>query len=355
MRKIGISIGDINGIGPEVIIKALSDKRVYQNFIPIIYGSSKIMSYHKNVLKNSNVHFYHINSIQNVKKDKINVLNCWEENVSIDIGQITKEGGQYAFTALDKAVFDLKEGNIDALVTAPIHKNAMKMADFPYLGHTDFIANKVNGKAIMMMVSDKLKVALMTTHIPLSEVSQKITKSLVMEKLNSLNQTLKIDFGIERPRIAVLGLNPHAGDGGIIGEEEEKTLIPALIETKKQGIMCFGPYAADSFFGAGNYKKYDAILAMYHDQGLTPFKTISFEDGVNYSSNLSVVRTSPDHGTAFDIAGKGVADATSMREAIYLANDIANKRNEFKEITENPLRKKAKPTSEGDEDEEILE
>jgi 4-hydroxythreonine-4-phosphate dehydrogenase len=353
--KIGISIGDINGIGPEVIIKSLSDSRIYNNFTVIIYGSSKVMSYHKNICADSNLNFYHINDINKAHSDKINVLNCWEENVNIEIGKATEEGGKYAYIALDRAVNDLRDGTIDALVTAPINKNAMQMAKFPSKGHTEFIAQKVNGTPLMMLVADHLKIALVTAHVPITEIGAMITKDLIMEKLLLLNNSLKVDFGLERPNIAVLGLNPHAGDGGVIGKEEEEIIKPAIIESKYKGIVAAGPYPADGFFGSNEYKKFDAILAMYHDQGLIPFKALAFEDGVNYTAGLSVVRTSPDHGTAYDIAGNNVANETSFREALYLAADIGKNRALFKEVNANPLNKKPKSMLVGDDDDEILE
>jgi 4-hydroxythreonine-4-phosphate dehydrogenase len=353
--KIGITIGDVNGIGPEVIIKTLSDERVFKNFIPIIYGSSKVMSYHKNICSESNINFYHVQDVSKIHKERVNVINCWDENVNIELGKATEDGGKYAYIALDRAVDDLKEGRIDALVTAPINKNAMQMANFPSKGHTEFIAGKVNGIPLMMMVSEDLKIALATAHIPVSEVAGKITKELIMDKLDILNTSLKIDFGLERPNIAVLGLNPHAGDGGVIGNDEETIIKPAIIESKYKGILATGPYSADGFFGSSDYKKFDAILAMYHDQGLIPFKTIAFEEGVNYTAGLNVVRTSPDHGTAYDIAGENKANETSFREALFLAVDIARNRTLFKELHANPLNKKPKSMFEGDEDDEILD
>ncbi|HRX28153.1 MAG TPA: 4-hydroxythreonine-4-phosphate dehydrogenase PdxA [Saprospiraceae bacterium] len=353
--KIGISIGDINGIGPEIIIKSLGDDRVTKNFTPVIYGSSKIMSYYKNTIPDSRINFYHIQDADKIHTDKINVVNCWNDNVNIEVGKMNETGGKYAFIALDRAVKDLIDGKIDALVTAPINKNAMSLANFPYKGHTEYIAKMAAGQPLMMMVDDALKVALVTTHIPVSEISKKITKELVSEKLQILNETLKVDFGIERPRIAVLGLNPHAGENGVMGMEEEEIIKPAIIDSKYRGIVAMGPYPADGFFGSQDFLKFDAILAMYHDQGLIPFKTLSFEKGVNYTAGLKVIRTSPDHGTAFDIAGENKANATSFREAIYLALDISRRRKDYFEMHENPLIKKPKSIFEGEEDDEILE
>lgn len=336
--KIGITIGDINGIGPEVIVKALSNPMILNMFTPIIYGSFKVMSYHKNIVKGSTLRFNTISNPEDAVENKVNIINCWNDNVNITLGKTTIEGGKYAYIALDRAVNDLKEKKIDALVTAPINKSAMHIADFPYVGHTEFLTNK-DGKedSLMLMNSKTMKVALVTNHIPVSEVASTITKELIMEKISVFNKTLIEDFGYERPVIGVLGLNPHASDDSVIGDEEERIIRPAIIESKKQGIMAAGPYPADGFFGSGLWKKMDGILAMYHDQGLIPFKALSFGSGVNYTAGLSFIRTSPDHGTAYEIAGQNQADHHSFLNALYAAIDIVRNRTEYYTSRENAL------------------
>ena len=326
--KLGITIGDINGIGPEVIIKALSDNKLLKHFTPIIYGSTKVLAYHKNIVKDSSFNYMAINSLDSVAHGKVNVINCWEGDTNITLGTASKEGGQYAIKALEKATDDLKEGKIDGLVTAPINKHSMHLADFPYPGHTEYLSKKLGqGKSLMMMVSPSLKVALVTNHLAIQEVAEKINKDIIRKKINLLHQTLIQDYGIEKPVIAVLGLNPHAGDDGVIGSEEDDFIKPMINEAKRDGKVIMGPYAADGFFGSAQFKKPDAILAMYHDQGLIPFKALSFGSGVNYTAGLDHIRTSPDHGTGYDIVGKDKADASSMRAAIYLAIDtIRNRR-----------------------------
>jgi len=344
--KIGITIGDINGIGPEVIIKALNDPRLLKSLVPVIYGSYKVLSYHKNIVKDSNVVFHSVANGAQAVAGKVNVVNCWEDNINISLGKATEEGGKYAYLALDRAMNDLKSGNIDAVVTGPLNKNAMQQAKFPYPGHTEyFTANDKAGQSVMMLVSDSLKVALVTNHLPLSLVPGTLTKELIIEKLKILNRTLIQDFGYERPSISVLGLNPHASDDGTIGDEEEKVIRPAIIEAKKQGILAAGPYPADGFFGSGLWKKTDAVLAMYHDQGLIPFKALSFGAGTNVTAGLSFVRTSPDHGTAYDIAGNNEADESSMIRAIYMAADIVNHRKEYHSSRENALVRREKQSA----------
>lgn len=352
--KIGITIGDFNGIGPEVIIKALGDERFASKFTPIIYGSSKVMAYHKNIVEDVELNFFTVSGADRASKDKINVINCWDENVNITLGKATEEGGKYAYIALDRAVQDLKNGLIDALVTAPINKEAMKMANFPYPGHTEFIESILGGKSLMMMVSDELRIGLVTNHLPLKDVVGKVSKNAIMEKLVAFNNSLATDFGIERPIIAVLGLNPHSGDNGTIGTEEEDIIRPAIIEAKKSGIMVSGPYSADGFFGSSMFTKVDGILAMYHDQGLIPFKALTFGTGVNFTAGLNQIRTSPDHGTAYDLAGKNEADAGSMISAIYKAMEIFGFRKEYVDLRKNSLKKKERPMYTEEED-EILE
>lgn len=353
--KIGITIGDINGIGPEVIIKALQNEMVFKNFTPIVYGSSKVLAYHKNTIDGSTIKFNHINNIDKAAKDKINVLNCWDEEVEVNLGKVDINGGKYAYIALDKAVNDLKNKKIDGLVTAPIHKAAMKMADFPYPGHTEYITKEIGGESLMMMVSDTLRIALVTNHLAVKDVVSKINKDIITKKLQLLNDSLIKDFGIDKPLIAVLGLNPHAGDEGAIGKEEDAIIRPVIIDAKKRGMAVFGPFPADGFFGSSSFKKFDAVLAMYHDQGLIPFKALSFGTGTNFTAGLSVVRTSPDHGTASDIAGLNKADHKSMVSSLQCAIDIIRNRKEYVDIRANALGKKIRPSDTLEEEDEILD
>ena len=338
--KVGISIGDINGIGPEVIIRALSHANLLKNITPIIYGSSKVISYYKNIL-NSDFSYSNCSEPERAQKEKVNVLNCWQESVIINPGVLEENGGKFAYISLDRAVTDLVENRIDALVTAPINKKAMQMANFPYPGHTDFITEK-SGKesSLMLMCSESMRVGLVTAHIPLSEVASSITSELVEEKLLQLYETCRSDFGITKPTIAVLGLNPHAGDNGLLGDEEDQIINPVLIKLKKKGHFVYGPFAADGFFGSGQYKKFDAILSMYHDQGLVGFKALSFGEGINYTAGLPVIRTSPDHGTGYEIAGKSEANASSFINALKLAVDVARYRKEFQALEANSLHAK---------------
>ena len=352
--KVGISIGDINGIGPEVIIKTLRDERVLEQCVPVIYGSSKVISYHKNIV-DPDFHFNVCREVRQAAKNKVNVFNCWQDTVNIELGQAKAEGGQFAAIALEKAVLDLKNNAIDALVTAPINKHAMQMGGgFPFPGHTEYITSTLEAReSVMFMVSDDLKIGLATNHIPLSEVAHQLNKDLLLRKLRLLNDTLKMDFGSERPTIAVLGLNPHASDNGLLGDAEEKIIRPAVVEAKKRGIMVMGPFPADGFFGSGQYRKFDGVLAMYHDQGLIPFKLLSFGQGVNYTAGLNGIRTSPDHGTAYDLAGKNEADPASFRRALYQAIDITRQRKDYLEMHDNPLRKMEKKAAK-EEEEEVL-
>ncbi len=342
--KIGISVGDINGVGLEVILKTFADERLLNYCTPIIYGSAKVVAYHKNIVNLNKFSFHNIQAAEYAKRDRVNVITCWEETVNIALGKMTKESGEYAYKSLQAVMHDLKENKIDALVTAPINKKAMQGAGFDFPGHTEYIASQfTDGRNLMLMVNDDLRVGLVTNHVPLRDVAGAITREVVSKKIQIFNETLKIDFGKERPTIAVLGLNPHAGDDGVLGQEEEKIIRPAIIEAKKKGIMVFGCYPADGFFGSGNYTKFDGILAMYHDQGLVPFKALSFGDGVNYTAGLPVVRTSPDHGTAYDIAGQNAANPASFRKALFLAMDIAKNRRNFTEMRANPLKKTERP------------
>ncbi|NNE30070.1 MAG: 4-hydroxythreonine-4-phosphate dehydrogenase PdxA [Saprospiraceae bacterium] len=345
--NIGITVGDINGISLEVILKALSHPGILNMCTPVIYGSSKVVSYHKNIIEADHINFYSVKTTDRLKWDRINVFNCWQEEVSISLGKQSEDGGKYAKISLLQAAYDLEQGNIDAVVTGPINKKAMKMAGFGYPGHTEFFSEKAGVKtSLMVMVHEDIKVALATNHVPIEEVKSTLTKAVLKEKLELFNKTLIRDFGIEKPVIAVLGLNPHAGDDGVIGNEEEEVIRPVIVQAKKNGIMAMGPYAADGFFGSGQYRKVHGILAMYHDQGLIPFKLLSFGEGVNYTAGLPFVRTSPDHGTAYDIAGKNEADGSSFRQAIFKAIDVVKNRADFKDMHSDPLRAKAELTEE---------
>ncbi len=339
--KVGITHGDINGVGYEILLKAFSDERLQELFVPVIYGSSKSASYHKKVLDCGAVNFHIVNRTEECSAGKINLLNCVKEEVKIELGTATAEAGESAFIALDIAARDLVAKKIDVLVTLPINKDTIQNDKFHFPGHTEFLQDRFadNGKALMILANNSLRVALVTSHIPVSEVSKKISKELIIEKLTTLNSSLKRDFRIETPRIAVLGLNPHAGENGLLGKEELEIIAPAVKKAQDAGILCVGPFAADGFFGTGKYREFDAILAMYHDQGLIPFKTIAMDSGVNFTAGLPIVRTSPDHGTAYDIAGKNIASEESFRQAIYMAMDIFTNRRAYDEARENPLRK----------------
>lgn len=347
--KIGITIGDVNGVGIEVIIKALSNKKMLDLFTPVIYGSAKAISYYKNIV-NSDIHFLSSKSADRVSRNKINVVNCWDDTVNIEVGHATKDSGKFAHIALDRAVQDLKAHKVDALVTGPINKHAMDQERFPYAGHTEYLTKMFDQKqSLMLMVSDSLRIGVVTNHIAVREIAGRFDKDVLRAKIKILQKTLKRDFGIEKPTIAVMGLNPHAGDNGLIGKEDEEIIRPVIIELKKKGNLILGPYSADGFFGSSNYKKFDGILACYHDQGLIPFKALTFGTGVNYTAGLPIVRTSPDHGTAYEIAGKGVADESSMRSAIYLAMDIVRNRKLHDEYESNAVEKKPKPSEEVEE------
>lgn len=325
---VGISLGDINGIGPEIVIKALADDRILQMLTPVVYGSAKVLSYYRKALQYTDFNYHQLNEGDKVHHGKVNVMNCWQEMIEINMGQETSEGGRAALLALQKAAQHLQDGTIHGLVTAPINKNNIQSDEFRFPGHTEFLTEAFGVKdSLMLLCSENLRVGVVSGHIPLKDVSEQITPERLRSKILILEKTLHNDFGIGKPRIAVLGLNPHAGEGGLLGSEEQDVIIPTIMELKEKGKLIFGPYPADGFFGNGQYKKFDGILAMYHDQGLIPFKTMAFESGVNYSAGLPVVRTSPDHGTAYDICGQGIASEESLREAIYLACDIIRRRN----------------------------
>ena len=331
---IGITQGDGNGIGYEVIIKALADERMLDICTPVIYGSSKIFGFYKKQIHNlEQINTNIISSAKEAHQKRVNIINCLPDNMFVEPGQPTPESAKSAMTALEWAVNDLKAGNIDALVTAPINKRTMVNEGFGYTGHTDYLCKKFGADDVtMIMVSDQLKVGIVTSHIPLKDVPGALSVDKIMHKLRALNQSMERDFGIDSPKIAVLGLNPHCGDGGLLGDEEQSVILPAINAANEEGILAFGPYSADGFFGLGNYSKFDAILAMYHDQGLAPFKALAFENGVNFTAGLPAVRTSPDHGTAYEKAGKDLADPRSMISAIYTAIDIYRNREAYDEL-----------------------
>lgn len=340
--KVGITHGDINGIGYEVILKTFSDTRVAELCTPIIYGSSKIAAYHRKALELQPVNMSTISQAEEAGINRVNIINCVDEETKVELAKSTAVAGEAAFKALEAAVTDIKRGAVDVLVTAPINKHNIQNEDFHFPGHTEYLEKCFGGsdkKALMILMKEDLRVALVTGHIPLSQVASSINVSDIVNKLRIFTQSLKQDFGIVRPRIAVLSLNPHAGDAGLLGTEEETIIVPAMQEAEKKGVMSFGPYAADGFFGSQMYDKFDGVLAMYHDQGLAPFKTLAMEDGVNYTAGLPVVRTSPAHGTAYDIAGQNLASEESFRQALYVALDIYRNRLSYKEATANPLRK----------------
>lgn len=321
---VGITQGDGNGIGYEVIIKALADQRILDSFTPVIYGSSKIFGFYRKLIHNLDpMDTYVINSAKDARIRKINILNCLPDNVYVEPGQSTPESAKAAITSLERAVADLKAGDIDVLVTAPINKRAMSKEGFGFTGHTEYLKHEFGVSDVaMFMISDQLKIGVVTGHIPLKDVPGSISQEKILTKLRLMNSSLKRDFGVTKPKIAVLGLNPHCGDDGLLGDEEETIIAPAVKAANDEGIMAFGPYSPDGFFGLANYSKFDATLAMYHDQGLAPFKALDFDDGVNFTAGLPVVRTSPDHGTAYSMAGRDEADPMSMMSSIYAAIDI---------------------------------
>ena len=336
--RVGISIGDINGIGPEVIIKALNDSRMLLECMPIIYGSTKVFAHYKKVLDEIDFNYQSCKTAEEAQIRKVNVVNVWNDEVEFQTGQATENGGKLAFLSLERATQDLAAGKIDVLVTAPISKDAMAKSGFKFPGHTEYLADLAGtDDALMVMVSGNLRVALVTTHIALKDVNTSLTKELILQKIKTFETSLKKDFGLIRPRIAVFGLNPHAGENGKMGTEEQEIIAPAINAAKNENILAFGPYPADGFFGSNARSQFDGVLAMYHDQGLAAFKALAFEDGVNYTAGLPIVRTSPDHGTAFDIAGQNKASEQSMRNAIYVAMDIHKNQIFAKEIGANPL------------------
>jgi 4-hydroxythreonine-4-phosphate dehydrogenase len=338
---VGVSVGDLNGIGSEVILKTFEDSRMLELCTPVIFANAKILSFVKKSFT-STVQFHGVDKLDQILPGKVNVLNLWKEGVDVNLGVNDEKVGEYAIKSFVAATKALKEGEVDVLVTAPINKYNIQSEEFKFPGHTDYLDQELEGNALMMMVQDNLRVGLLTDHVPLNEVSAQLTEELIVRKIETIRKSLIQDFSIVKPKIAVLGLNPHCGDGGVIGKEEDLVLKPTLKKIFEKGTMVFGPFPADGFFGSGQYEKYDAIVATYHDQGLIPFKTLSFGKGVNYTAGLNRVRTSPDHGTAYDIAGKDLADYNSFKEAVYLAIDIFRSRNQYEEISEKPLKIKEK-------------
>lgn len=353
---IGISCGDLNGIGIELIIKTFSDHRILEQCTPVVYASNKVINFYRKSIPEANFNYQNIKDYNRINNKQVNIFNCWEEEVIINPGQLTDAAGKYAVLSLQTAVAALKQKQIDGLVTAPIHKKNIQSPDFNFTGHTPYLKNMFEVKdVVMMLCAGNFRVALLTEHVPLNEVAGYVTKEAILSKLNIIHKSLQKDFGIDKPRIAVLGLNPHAGDEGLIGNEEETIIKPAVKEAKNNNMLVTGPFSADAFFARSYHQKYDAVLAMYHDQGLIPFKTLASGEGVNFTAGLPSVRTSPDHGVAFDIAGKGKADPSSFMTAIFECIDIINRRNEYDENRKNPVRKIAPEAFARMEDEEIKE
>ena len=336
--KVGISCGDLNGVGLEVVMKTFMDNRMHQVCTPVIYASNKLVSLQRKLLNMNDFQYQTVKNSSEVILRKTNVINCWEEEVNVEFGKETEIGGMYAFRSLQAAVQDLKEKKIDVLVTAPINKHNIQSLEFKFHGHTEYLADAFNSpQYLMFLVSNDLRVAVVSGHVPVKDVAAGLSQEKIIYKIKLMHNSLKRDFNIRKPKIAVLGLNPHAGDEGLLGREEKEINNPAIKKCFDESIFVYGPYSADGFFGSAGYKKFDAVLAMYHDQGLIPFKALSFSSGVNFTAGLPVIRTSPDHGTAYDIAGKGIAKEDSFREAIYTGIDILKNREEFDEVNARPL------------------
>jgi 4-hydroxythreonine-4-phosphate dehydrogenase len=353
---IGISVGDLNGIGIELIIKTFSDGRLMDFCTPIVFGSSKALSYYRKLLPETIINYTSIKEITKAIPKQLNLFSVWEEDVAIEPGQMNEIGGKYGVLSLQAAVKALKDKTIDGLVTAPLHKFTMQSSDFNFTGHTPYLQEAFQADdVLMLMIAENMRVGLLTEHIAIGEVAKHISKEKILKKINLLKTSLKKDFGIDKPKIAVLGLNPHAGDEGLVGKEEKEIIRPAVLEAKKPDCIVMGPYSADAFFARGNHEKFDAILAMYHDQGLIPFKSLALGEGTNFTAGLSAIRTSPDHGTAFDIAGKGIADESSFRAAIFAAIDIFDTRMGYAELRKNPMRKMSAQVVANVEDERIEE
>ena len=334
--KVGISVGDINGVGIEIILKTFKDSRMLEFCTPVLFASNKIISAHKKEL-NIDIQIHGIDKANKSINNKINLVNVWKDNVTVDFGKETKDGGKYAFLSLQSAVKALKNNDIDVLVTAPINKHNIQSDSFDFKGHTEFLEANLEGESLMILMTDEIKIGLVTGHIPVQKIAETITSELLIKKVNLLYNSLIQDFAISKPKIAVLGLNPHCGDNGVIGNEDDEIVRPTLEKIQGEGKLVYGPYSADSFFGSESYKNFDGILAMYHDQGLAPFKTLSFGNGVNFTAGLNKIRTSPDHGTAYEIAGKNVANNNSFKQALYTALDIYKSRKEYNELSQNKL------------------
>lgn len=339
--KVGISIGDLNGIGPEIILKTFEDPRSLELCTPIVFASSRVMNFFKKHF-DSKIKFYETNSVKNCLPRKVNVVNVWDNPVSISFGKEDPTIGSYAIKSLEASVAALKQNDIDLLVTAPINKHNIQSDTFQFPGHTNYLNQQLEGESLMFMISDNLRVGLLTDHVPVADVPSHITEDLITQKIKTVSKSLKQDFAISKPKIAVLAINPHAGDNGVIGNEDDTVLRPTLQNLREQGILVYGPYSADSFFGSKNYQNFDAIIASYHDQGLIPFKTITFGEGVNFTAGLNKIRTSPDHGTAYEIAGKGEADESSFKKAVHKGIEIFRRREAFIEYSKNPLKKESK-------------
>lgn len=353
---IGITCGDVNGIGPEIIIKTLSDNRILDHCTPVVFASNKVINFYRKSIPDTNLNYQQVKDLSRPNPKQVNILNCWDEDVNITPGELTETGGRYAVKSLLAAAEALKKNEIHGLVTAPLHKKNIQSEKFNYTGHTPFLRDKFNSpEGLMVLFANHFRVALVTEHLPISAVSGKLSKEIISKKLNVLHASLKRDFGIDKPKIAVLGLNPHAGDEGLIGNEEETLIRPVIKEAKQNNWLVTGPFSADAFFGRYYHERFDAVLAMYHDQGLIPFKTIASGDGVNFTAGLPVVRTSPDHGTAFDIAGKNKADESSFRQSLFECIDIINRRVEYDENRKNPMRKRTQEVLANAEDEQIEE
>ncbi len=336
--KIGISIGDVNGIGMEVIIKALYENRILEYFTPIVYGHAKVASFHRKAAGIGDFSFNIIQHPDQANPKRANLINCWDEDVKITLGEQNEIGGKYAFLSLERATEDLISGKIDALVTAPINKSNIQQEGFEFSGHTEYLQAKAGSdRSLMFMLCEDVRVGIVTGHIPVKSIAEQITEEKILEKLILMNNSLKKDFWVQKPKIAVLGLNPHAGDQGLIGDEDDQIIVPAIQKANEMGVFCFGPYAADGFFAGDAYTKFDAVLAMYHDQGLIPFKHLARRQGVNYTAGLPFVRTSPDHGTGYDIAGKNLASEASFLEALFAAKQLVMNRRENEQLSENPL------------------
>ncbi len=339
--RVAISIGDLNGIGPEIILKTFEDQRMFDFCTPVVFANYRLLSYYRKTLR-SKTQIHPAKSLEQLAEDKLNVIDVWDESVTVKLGQQNKEIGGYAIKSLEAAIKSLKENQTDVLVTAPIHKENVQSDEFNFPGHTDYLSQQFEGESLMFMVSEGLKVGLLTDHVPLADVVNHLTPELITQKVETIHQSLIQDYAITRPKIAVLGINPHVGDNGVIGSEDDVLLRPTLDKIRESGKLVFGPYPADSFFGSDTYKSFDAVLASYHDQGLIPFKTLSFGQGVNFTAGLSHIRTSPDHGTAFDIAGKGKANHNSFRQAVYEAINLYRNRVLHLKLTSNPLKRQLK-------------